>query len=145
MPAPLRVVHKTDPRQDIQDDVGAFISAFQPIGARVLIVMYERGKTKGGEMARTAGGIYVPETASGTLREDKYQGRVGLVMALGPIAFAEDDSHHWGYVIPRIGDWVMVNIGNTSAFDLPNDRRARYVEDVHVEAIVSPDGFDIVW
>lgn len=145
MPLPLRVVHKTDPRQDIIDDVGDIAKHFQPLGAGVLIVMYERGKQKGGEMAQTSGGIFIPETATGVIKEDKYQGKVGLVMALGPIAFTEDERHQWGAVTPKIGDWVMVSVGDTYSFDLPGDRRARLVEDVNIKFIVSPEAFDSVW
>lgn len=145
MPAPLRVVHKTDPKQDILDDIGDVAKAFQPVGAGVLIVMYERGKQKDGEMARTAGGLFIPETAGGVLKEDKYQGKVGLVMSLGPIAFKEDSNHHWGNSIPKIGDWIMISVGDTYSFDLPGDRRARIVEDVNVKCIVSPAAFDLVW
>lgn len=143
MPLPLRVVHTTDPKQDIIDDVGSFINGIEPLGAGVLLVMYERGKQKGD--VRTAGGIIVPETQTGTLREDKFQGKVGLVMALGPLAFQEDATHQWGGNTPKVGDWVMINVGDTYSFDLPNDRRARIAEDVNVKAKVQSAQFDGVW
>lgn len=142
---PLRVAHTSDPKELIIKEVGYLIPDFQPLGAGVLIVMYERGKQAGDEMVRTAGGIYVPETATGALANDKYQGKVGLVMAMGPIAFKEDDTHQWGGVTPNIHDWVMINVGDTYSFDLPGPRRARLVEDVNVKFIVSPAVFDAVW
>ncbi len=145
MPHPLRVVHNTDPAQDIRDDVQGFIASIQPLGAQVLLVMYERGKQKGGGDTMTAGGIIVPITAQGIMAEDHWQGKVGLVMAMGPIAFKDDTSHQFGGVTPKVGDWVMINIGDTYSFDLPGERRARMTDDVNVKAIVSPNHFDVVW
>ncbi|HWG71257.1 MAG TPA: hypothetical protein VN692_17705 [Steroidobacteraceae bacterium] len=138
MAQPLRVLHDRDPREDIREDVGAVTDTIDPLGAGVLIVMYERGKGKG--EAKTAGGIIL---ANKTLDEDKYQGKAGLVMKLGPIAFTDDASHQWGDRVPRVGDWVMVNVGDSFAFDLPGDRRARIVEDVNVKAILRHP--DMVW
>lgn len=143
MPQPVRVIHETDPKQDIMEDVGPFIGAFTPLSDRILIVMYERGKRRDGNAeVRSRGGIIVPQKS---LDEDKFQGRVGLVMRMGALAFADDNTHHWGDPVPRIGDWVMVRVGDTSPFDLPNDRRARYVHDADVEAIISQDGYDLIW
>jgi len=138
MAQPLRVLHDRDPREDIREDVGAVTDTIDPLGAGVLIVMYERGKGKG--EAKTAGGIIL---ANKTLDEDKYQGKAGLVMKLGPIAFTDDASHQWGDRVPRVGDWVMVNVGDSFAFDLPGDRRACIVEDVNVKAILRHP--DMVW
>src|SRR6185312_5199214 len=138
MAQPLRVLHDRDPREDIREDVGAVTDTIDPLGAGVLIVMYERGKGKG--EAKTAGGIIL---ANKTLDEDKYQGKAGLVMKLGPIAFTDDASHQWGDRVPQVGDWVMVNVGDSFAFDLPGDRRARIVEDVNVKAILRHQ--DMVW
>lgn len=145
MPAPLRVVHKTDPKQDILDDVGHLIPSFNPICDQVLLVMYERGKQKNGDLAKTEGGIYLPNGTTGALAEDKWQGKVGLVVAMGPIAFTEDDNHKWGKVVPKIGDWVMISIGDSYSFDLPGDRRARQVSDASVKLILKSEALQAVW
>lgn len=141
MPAPLKVVHDTDPKQDIWDEVGRYIEQIEPLGDRVLLVMYERTKQKGD--VRTAGGIIVPETKNGSAVEDKWQGKVGMVVKMGPLAFTEDETHKWGGVVPKVGDWVMISVGNSYSFDLPGDRRAREVRDVYVENIVR--SMDIVY
>ena len=145
MPAPLRVVHKTDPKQDILDDVGHLIEFFQPVGDQVLLVMYERAKQKGGGDVTTAGGIIVPQGATGLLAEDKWQGKAGLVVAMGPIAFTEDDNHKWGHAVPKVGDWVMISIGDSYSFDLPGDRRARQVSDASIKVIIQPEALQSVW
>ena len=145
MPAPLRVVHKTDPKQDIYDDVGHLVEFFQPVGDQVLLVMYERAKQKGGGDVKTAGGIIVPQGATGLLAEDKWQGKAGLVVAMGPIAFTEDDHHKWGNATPKVGYWVMISIGDSYSFDLPGDRRARQVSDASVKLIIQPEALQSVW
>ena len=145
MPAPLRVVHKGDPKQDIYEDVGHLIEHFQPMGDQVLLIMYERGKQKDGEPVKTEGGIYLPHGTTGVLAEDKWQGKVGLVVAMGPIAFTEDEHHKWGHAVPKIGDWVMISIGDSYSFDLPGDRRARQVSDASVKVILQPEALQAVW
>lgn len=158
MGAPVLVHHDIDPADEIREDVGVLCDEFQPIGADILIVMYERINTKGGEERKTAGGLLIPTTAKTTASDDKFQGKVGLVMKMGPIAFTEDDQHRWGGVVPKVGDWVIVNINETFSFDLPvyskgrsragspdGERRARMVQDVYVRGIVSKDAFNTVW
>lgn len=149
MPTALRVVHKTDPKKVIYDDVGHLLKGFEPLADRILVVVYERGNQGKDVETVTPGGIIVVETSNGVLREDKWQGRVGLVVAVGPIAFKSDASHQWGDRTPKIGDWVMFDTTNTSPFDLPlkdgRHRRARFVQDVYVEAIVPEATFDAIW
>ncbi len=146
MPLPLRIVHKTSARSDILDDVSVLLKDFKPVGARVLVVVYERGKQKGRGDVRTQGGLIIPDTGTmSVMGNDKWQGKVGLVMAMGPIAFKDDATHKWGDVRPEVGDWVMFDVANTSPFDLPGDRRARYVDDVHVDAVLPDSAFDAVW
>lgn len=137
MPVPLQVIHDRDPREAVWQDVGEHIKGIEPLCAGVLLIMYERGM--GGE-ARTKSGIFLPDQ---TTSEDKYQGKAGLVVKLGPIAFTDDASHQWGDMIPQVGDWVIVNVGDSFPFDLPNKRRARIVDDVSVKAIIQQP--DAVW
>jgi hypothetical protein len=145
MPTPIRVLHTDNPKDVIWDDVKDLLDGFQPMGARILVVVYERGKQKDKEDARTAGGIIVPDVRTGVLGEDKWQGRVGLLVAKGPLAFQDDDNHHWGDKLPKLFDWVMFETNNTSPFDLPGGRRARFVQDIYVEAIVPDETFDAIW
>jgi hypothetical protein len=82
MGAPVRVVHDTDPAQEIIRDVGYLCDDITVMGADVLIVMYERLKGSRGER-KTAGGLLLPDTANTTAHEDRFQGKVGLVMKMG--------------------------------------------------------------
>lgn len=144
MPAPLRVIHETDPKQDIINDVKDLVHGFRPMADRVLLVMYERGKQNSTGEVRTKGGLIIPNVKAGSLNEDQYQGKVGLVVAIGDLAFEEDADHKWG-ARPQVGDWVMIQVGNSSSFDIPGPRRARMVRDVQIEMIVSDENIGDIY
>jgi hypothetical protein len=155
MGTPVLVVHDTDPADAIRDEVGSFCDGLTMLGADVFIVMYER---VGNRESKTAGGIILVNKEGGTSSEDKFQGKVGLVMKMGPIAFKEDDFHQWGGIAPKVGDWVIVNVSQTFSFDIPvygpdedrklspkSARRARTVQDIYIKGIVSPATFNAIW
>ena len=150
MPVPIRVIHQTDPKQLIWDECGTMLQGMQPLADRVLVVVYERTR-QGGKETKTEGGIYIPESFHKTnaAEQDYYQGRVGLLIAKGELAFEEDATHKWGKRKPEVGDWIMFDTVNTSPFDVPDgkngSRRARFVQDVYVEAIVPDEVFDAIW
>jgi hypothetical protein len=45
-------------------------------------------------------------TAAQTQREDGWQGKIGLVLALGPSAFIDDGRYTFAGFAAKIGDWV---------------------------------------
>lgn len=148
MPAPIRVVHDEDPKAVIWRDCGKLLEGLKPLADRVLVVMYERTNQGEDKEVRTQGGIILAKSQSRTsaAEQDKYQGRLGLVMAVGPLAFKKDETHDWGDVVPKVNDWVMFDsISNYSPFDLPHDRRARFIVDRDIEAIVPEETFDAIW
>lgn len=129
MAVALEMVHDIDPKQEIMDDVAPFLNDIEPLAAQVLIGIYVRPK-------KTSGGIYIPDNTQG---EDIYQGKVGLVLKLGPLAFSEDESHKWGGRTPQVGDWVLFRVGDTFPFSL-GKRHCRAVEDVNFKFILhKPD------
>lgn len=146
MPAPIRIVHTTDPRKDIVGDVGKYLADVKIPPFAVLLAMYERAAGKGGTERRTTGGILLPSAQpTGTLNEDTHQGKVGLVMKLGELAFTDDPDHRWGGFKPAVGDWVAIRVGDSYSFDLPGPRRCRVIEDANVKMIVPDDVFDAIW
>jgi co-chaperonin GroES (HSP10) len=65
---------------------------------RVLVATYYVSKV-------TAGGIIMPNK---TVDENRFQGKVGLVLKMGPFAFKYDETEaHHGIIVPEIGDWVF--------------------------------------
>lgn len=125
----MLMVHDRDPREEIGDWFAPLADTFQPLADEVLVAVYQRPE-------RTKGGLYL---AGVTTTEDRFQGKVGLVLKMGPLAFTEDDAHHWNGVTPKPGDWVLFNVGDTFPFEM-DKRRCRMVREGNVRAILSqPD------
>ncbi len=133
MASALAMVHPVDPKHEIFREVASYLADVTPLGAEVLLAVYIRPE-------KTKGGILLPGN-QGPRKEDSYQGKVGLVLALGEMAFTDDATHKWP-TKPKVGDWVAINVGDTWAFEL-GPRRCRVVEDVDVKLILQRP--DIVW
>lgn len=54
---------------------------------------------------KTQGGILLPDNS---LQEDRFQGKIALVIALGPGAFVDDAVAKFHGVVIQIHDWVLV-------------------------------------
>lgn len=127
--------HDGDPKEELMKLVGFVADLVEIPSSKILVAIYYRPeKTKGGiiDITVTAG--------------DSYQGKIGLVLKMGPLAFQDDATHAWGDVRPRVGDWVQFRVGDTAPFRLGRDERAphlRYVEDVNILAIWKRP--DMVW
>ncbi len=125
----IAMVHDDDPKATIMADVAPHLANVEVLGARVLVAVYVRPE-------KTRSGLIL---TSKSTDEDKYQGKVGLVLKLGPIAFHDDDTHRFGRLSPAIGDWIVFSVGDTFGMEM-GERRVRSVEDVDVHLIVrNPD------
>ncbi|WP_421696920.1 hypothetical protein [Ancylobacter sp.] len=125
----LLVDHADDPKQEILNRVAPYLDDIQPMAAQVLVGIYLRPE-------KTASGLYLTDRRR---EEDTYQGKVGLVLKVGPLAFTEDAHHQFGGVVPRENDWVIYRIGDTFPFVL-DEQQCRFVEDVAIKAIIQkPD------
>lgn len=124
----LRVKHDTDPRDEIMVRCKPYLDGLTLMGSRIIVAIYQRPE-------KTQSGIILPGQVQ---KEDVYQGKVGLILKMGPMAFTEDDTHKWP-VAPKIGDWVAFRVGDT--WQLTMDKQpCRMIEDVDVRMIVTePD------
>lgn len=132
----VRMHHEVDPKQQLIDESKDLVKYLEPMGSLVLIAVYVRGEV-GGKEQKTAGGILLPDSAKS---EDRYQGKIGVILKCGPLAFVEDETHKWGNNKPKIYDWAVFRVGDTFPF-LIEKRTYRFVEDVDIRAIWtgSPD------
>lgn len=112
MPAALKRISAAvddDPKKAILDRLGD-ISDVQIAQNEVLIAVYRRPE-------KSAGGIILPES---NLNEDKYQGKVGLVLKVGAACRFERQDERTGvtYGIPiSVHDWVVVRPSDTWALE----------------------------
>lgn len=52
----------------------------------------------------TKGGIVIPVKS---MAESRFQGKVGLVLKVGPLAFKDDKVNQFGGVTVKEGDWIV--------------------------------------
>lgn len=88
----------SDPKKAILMGLGREMAKeVKVLHAQVLVATYiQPSKTKGGILL-----------ADQTLQEDRFQGTIGLVIGLGPLAFKDDNIARFGGVAPALLDWVM--------------------------------------
>lgn len=87
---------------------------------------------------KTRGGIIMPEK---TLGEDQFQGNTGLVVAMGPGAYKDDNIAKFHGVTIKIGDWVLYRPADGLQL-LINEVPCRIFEDVDIKAdVVDPMDF----
>jgi hypothetical protein len=103
--------HANDPRAAIVAQAEPHLHEVEVFGVDVLIAIYQRPE-------KTAGGIYTTDKTRG---EDLYQGKVGLVLKIGPAVTPENDNLvEWfggRHKLPQVGDWVLIRVGDTYTFD----------------------------
>jgi co-chaperonin GroES (HSP10) len=132
------MLHDSDPREDLMRKIGN-LDHVDVMLNQVLVATYIRPK-------RTRGGIIL--TAQ-TQDEDRYQGKVGLVIAKGPQAFVDDDRQKFDGQNVQIGDWICYRMSDGWQFNVkgmptpesPNgEHHCRMLLDIDIKAKIShPD------
>ena len=90
-----------DPKEAIIKFIGD-LSTFEVMGDRVLVGIFMRPE-------KTKGGIIRPDANK---EEDVWQGKVGLVLKLGPNAFINPDAGSVYDQCVEAGDWVVFKVGD---------------------------------
>lgn len=129
----LEMQHDVDPKKAILEELEGRIEELAKAkmsSSKILVAVYERPE-------KTASGLYVPPSARD---EDRHQGKVGLVLKKGRLAFKNDANHSWDAEdVPEVGDWVVFNVNRTTPL-LIGKRMCRFVEDVYVDLVIeNPD------
>lgn len=127
MPAAL-MVHDTDPKEAMLAAIGD-ISAIDIMHNQVLVGVYLRPE-------KTRSGIFLPDQLRA---EDRYQGKVGLVLAKGPLAFVDDATNKFHGQNVEVGGWVFFRASDGFSVMI-NGVLCRLLEEVHVKGKVpAPD------
>ena len=85
-----------DPKQALHSHLGD-ISGLEVLYNNILVATYI-------EPEKTVGGVYLPDRS---LQEARFQGKVSLVIKLGPTAFKYDGSFPYEGPKIEIGDWII--------------------------------------
>jgi co-chaperonin GroES (HSP10) len=93
MPA-VAMLHEIDPREVILKKVGS-LENIEVFGNDILVAIYKRPE-------KTKSGLIL---TANTLNEDIHQGKVGLVLKMGPTSYLDDDGNKFRDI--KEGDWVV--------------------------------------
>ncbi len=91
----------TEPKSALLEAVGD-LSSYDIFHNQILVAIYVRPE-------KTAGGIIRTAT---NVDEDEYQGKVGLVVKVGPSAFLDSDDQDFQGQSVSVGDWVVFRAGD---------------------------------
>lgn len=139
-----KLQHNEPPAAVIHKALDAYLDKIEPTGTDLLVAVYVRPTTK---MVPGAGGkmVEIDISQGGQVLEDKYQGKVCLVLKSGPNV--EDAAKYFkDGRVPQPDDWVIVPVGNrTTQFLMGLEEDTRHVAIVpahNVSAVVGdPDCF----
>lgn len=132
MPA-VKMDHTIDPRDDLKNKLGD-ISAFEIFENYILVGVYIRPE-------RTSSGIYLSDK---TREEDRYQGKIGVVLKKGPTAFEDPDKKWFKDVNIQTDDWVVFKPSDGWALTV-NGVLCRMIPDIDVRGKISVNSPDMVW
>lgn len=93
MPA-VAMLHEVDPKQAILDRVGD-LSGVELFGSDMLVAIYKRPE-------KTKSGLILTDT---TRKEDVHQGKVGLVVKMGPFCYIDEEGNKFRDI--SVGDWIV--------------------------------------
>lgn len=128
------IAQQSDPKQAILDSLGSAIDRVYPLRYEVIVATYIRPE-------KTPGGIYLSDKA---LAEDRFQGKVGLLVKVGCLTFDEKD---WGIDKPKLHDWVYYNASDGIEMFIRDERgdgtSVRRMDDISIRGIVE-DPF-LIW
>jgi len=120
--------HDNDPKSAVLDKIGEVPKEIVS-GAQVLVATYVRPE-------KTKGGLILTDKYRD---EDKFQGKCGVVVAMGPLAFQETDKLKFGGFKVSVGDWVWYRPMDGAALSC-NGVHCRSVDDVDIRGkIPHPD------
>ena len=128
---PMKMAHATDPKTELLNEVGN-IKEVEIFNNQILCAIYIRPQ-------KTASGIILTEKY---VDEDKYQGKVGLVLKMGPEAFVDESGKWFKNMKIKVGDWVVFRPSDGWSVSI-NGKSCRILDDVAIRGRVkSPD---IIW
>ena len=124
MPA-VAMLHEEDPREAILRKAGN-LSSVEIFGNDMLVAIYRRPE-------KTKSGIILTDKH---LEEDVHQGKVGLVLKMGPTCYLDDNGEKFRDI--SVGDWIVFRPSDGWRVTL-NTLRGTYSRDDVVDCRVVSD------
>lgn len=130
MPAMI-MEHAIDPRDEILKKLGD-LSQIEIFNNQILVAVYVRPN-------KTKSGIYLSDK---TTDEDRYQGKVGLLLKAGPAAFEDDGKWFSGMTFTPGQDWLVFRPSEGWSITV-NGVLCRIFDDIDVRGRIPQP--DVVW
>lgn len=127
----MEMDHDVDPAKKLLDELGD-LSSVEMFNNNVLVAVYIRPE-------KTKSGLYI---SSKTIDEDRYQGKVGLLVKTGPKAFSADSDEWFRDVSVNVGEWLTFRPSDGWSLNV-NGVLCRVMPDVQVKGRI--DRPDRVW
>jgi len=127
----LEMQHDKEPKQDIIDQLGD-ISSVEIFNNQVLVATYLRPE-------KTKSGLYLSDNYRS---EDKFQSKIGLIVAMGPQAFNDESGQWFDNTSFNLGDWVIHRPSDGWSVTV-NGVLCRILSDTQIKGRVSSP--DTVW
>lgn len=127
----MEMAHEVDPKQKLLDDLGD-ISKIELLNNQILVGVYIRPE-------KTKSGIYLTQKA---VDEDRFQGKVGLLVATGPSAFKDESGEWFAGLDFRLHDWLVFRPSDGWSVTV-NGALCRILSDTQVKGRI--DRPDRVW
>jgi len=93
---PMIMEHDVDPKEKLLEELGD-LSGIEIFNNQVLVAVYVRPN-------KTKSGIILTD---GTVQEDRFQGKVGLLVGMGPAAFQDDNGQWFNNASFALHDWLV--------------------------------------
>lgn len=126
----MMMAHEEDPRAKLREELGD-ISEIELFHNQVLLAVYLRPQ-------RTKSGLYLTDSH---VEEDRFQSKVGLLVAKGPQAFEQDGNWFTGLDFKE-GDWLVFRPSDGWSITV-NGVLCRIFDDINIKGRVPHP--DAVW
>ena len=126
----MQMQHIVDPGEELMDRIGDLSEIVVPFN-KVLVGIYMRPN-------KTKSGIELPDQVRD---EDRFQGKSGLILKKGPMAFQDDDRVKFYGLNPDVGEWIVFRPSNGMKLDIRSKNgHCILLVDTQVELVIpSPD------
>ena len=127
----IQMQHDVDPKAELLKKIGD-ISELEIFNNQILVAVYIRPQ-------KTKGGIIMTDRARD---EDKYQGKIGLIVKKGRDAFIDESGSWFKDLNVDVGDWVLFRPSDGWQMEV-NSVTCRVLEDTAVRGRVQNP--DAIW
>lgn len=131
----MTMQHDEDPAEKLINEIGDLSEFIVPFN-KILVGLYVRPNKM-----KIKGTDKVFHLSDETVKEDLYQGKAGLILKKGPMAFVDDDRVKFNDLRPDVGDWIAFRPSAGLKIDIRSkDGHCILLRDTEVELVIpAPD------